>query len=416
MNLMEELTWRGLIKDVTSQEVIANLLKEKSPIYCGFDPTGPSLHLGHLVPILVLMRFQAEGHKIIPVVGGGTGLIGDPSGRNSERKLLTLETSLKNAEGIKSQLAKFLDFSDINKTEMVNNYDWLGKLNVIDYLRDFGKNFPINYMLAKDTVQSRLETGISYTEFSYMIIQSIDFYTLYKTKGCRLQLGGSDQWGNITSGVELIRKTTGDNDVAGIVMTLITKADGTKFGKSTGGSFFLDPNMTPPYSIYQYFLNTGDKDVIHYLKVFTFMDKETIDDYQKKTEEHPELREAQRALADTMIEFIHGKEVLKEVQMMSSALFGGEINKLSYAQLQVCLNGVPSASISEDMPLIDALVLVKAASSKREARELLSKGTYSINGEKISDLEYVLSRDKAIEKKLFVIRRGKKNYFMIEFK
>ena len=416
MELLEELEWRGLIKDVTDKEMLKKLLAEKAPIYCGFDPTSTSLHIGHLVPVLVLSRFQKAGHKIIPVIGGGTGLIGDPSGRTSERKLLTLETSLKNAEGIKAQLGRFLDFSDKSKTEMVNNYEWLSKINVITFLRDYGKNFPINYMLAKDTVASRLESGISYTEFSYMLIQAIDFYQLYKNYGCKLQLGGSDQWGNITSGIELIRKATGNTDVAGLVMTLITKSDGTKFGKSTGGAFFLDPEMTPPYSIYQYFLNTPDADVIHYLKVFTFMDKATIDGYEKKMQEHPELREAQKALASTVVEYIHGAETLKEVQRMSEALFGGEIQKLTLKQLQVCLNGVPSLQISENTDICDGLVAVKAASSKREARELLTKGTYSINGEKVTDLEYKFDRAKALEQQMYVIRRGKKNYFIIEFK
>ncbi len=414
MNVIEELEWRGMIKDVTSKEVLEKLIKEKAPIYCGFDPTAKSLHLGHLVPILVLTRFQQAGHKIIPVVGGGTGLVGDPSGRNTERKLLTLETSLDNAKGLKAQLSRFLDFSDESKTKMVNNYDWLSKLNVIEFLRDYGKHFPINYLLAKDTIASRLETGLSFTEFSYTLIQAIDFYQLYKNEGCRIQLGGSDQWGNITSGTELIRKKTGDTDVCGITLTLITKADGTKFGKSTGGAFFLDAEMTPPYSIYQYFLNTSDQDVIHYLKVFTFLTKEEIEEYAKKAQEAPHLREAQKRLAAEMIKFIHGEETLKEVTMMSEALFGGNIKGLSLSQLQQCLDGVLSAKIDAGCNIVDALVNVKAASSKREARELLAKGTYSVNGEKVSDLEYNLTKENAIEGKMFVIRRGKKNYFICE--
>lgn len=416
MDLFEELRWRGLIKDVTDEETLKTLLREKSPIYCGFDPTGPSLHLGHLIPILVLTRFQKAGHKVIPLVGGGTGLIGDPSGRNSERRLLTLSKSLENAASIKKQLEKYLDFSDASKTEMINNYEWLSKLDLITYLRDFGKNFPINYMLAKDTVQSRLATGISYTEFSYMLIQAIDFYTLYKTKNCRLQLGGSDQWGNITTGVELIRKMAGDTKTAGLVMTLITKSDGTKFGKSTGGAFYLDPHMTSPYSIYQYFLNTPDEDVIHYLKVFTFYGKDEIEAFAAKVKEHPELREAQKALAEETVRYIHGEAALQEVKTMSEALFGGDVKRLTYAQLKVCLQGVPTYEIDAPTNIVDALVLAKAASSKREARELLTKGSYSVNGDKIKDLNYELTKENAIEGKLHVVRRGKKNYFLIAMK
>lgn len=414
MDLLEELEWRGLIKDTTNEEILKELINKKATLYCGFDPTASSLHIGHLVPVLTLKRFQSFGHRVIALVGGGTGLIGDPSGRNSERKLLTLEQSLENADSIKKQLSRFLDFSDPQKTIMLNNYDWLSKIDVITFLRDYGKNFPINYMLAKDTVASRLESGISFTEFSYMIVQSIDFYNLYKKENCRIQLGGSDQWGNITSGAELIRRLDGDTNVVGITMPLITKSDGTKFGKSSGGSFWLDAEMTSPYTIYQYFLNTSDQDVIHYLKVFTFYSKEEIEEFANKVKNSPELREAQKALAKSLVIMLHGEKAMEEVQKMCDVLFGGNIKELSLKQINVCFNGVPSISISEPKNIIDALVEVKAASSKREARELLEKGTYSVNGDKITDANFAFNKQNAIENKVFIIRRGKKNYFMVE--
>jgi len=414
MELLDELKYRGLIKDITDEDAFKNAIDNKSTIYCGFDPTGSSLHIGHLVPVLILKRFQDAGFKVITVVGGGTGLIGDPSGRNSERQLLTLENSLENAKSIKNQLSKFLDF-DGGKATMVNNYDWLGKINMVEFLRDYGKNFQINYMLAKDTVARRLESGISYTEFSYMIIQSIDFLKLYQDYGCRIQIGGSDQWGNLTCGVELIRKVENSSDAVGITLPLITKSDGTKFGKSAGGqSFWLDKERTSPYELYQYFLNTADADVIHYLKVFTFLSKEEIDNYQDKVINEPHLREAQKRLAYELVSIIHSKQDADEAVMMSEVLFGGDISKLSYEQLLICLKGVESIELSEPRPLVDVLIDLKAASSKRDARELIGKSTYSINGVKTTDIDLVLSKDNAIEEKIIVIRKGKKNYFLVK--
>lgn len=413
MEFLEELQWRGLIKDTTDAKVLNELLEKKATLYCGFDPTAPSLHIGHLVPVIMLSRFQKAGHRIVALVGGGTGLIGDPSGRSSARQLLTLEAALENAEGLKSQLSRFLDFSDSKKTVLINNYDWLKDINVITFLRDYGRHFPINYMLAKDTVASRLETGISFTEFSYMIIQSIDFYNLYKRENCRIQLGGSDQWGNITSGVELIRRITGDTETVGITMPLITKSDGTKFGKSAGGALWLDKEKTSPYAIYQYFINSADADVIHYLKVFTFLTKEEIYALEQEVRENPQNRVAQKKLAYELVSTIHGVEAADEAVKMSQVLFSGRIAELSAEQLLVCLNGVPSTDLGEDKPLIDVLVEVKAASSKREAREFIKNGSVLINGEKQTDLEYVLGKKDAIDEKLIVIRRGKKNYYMV---
>lgn len=414
MELLEDLKYRGLIKDITDEKVLEEVIKNKSPLYCGFDPTGPSLHIGHLVPILILKRFHDAGFKVFAVIGGGTGLIGDPSGRSSERQLLTLETSLENANSIKNQLSRFLDFEN-GKAIMVNNYDWISKINMIEFLRDYGKNFQVNYMLAKDTVARRLETGISYTEFSYMIIQSIDFLTLYKNYGVKLQIGGSDQWGNLTSGVELIRKSTGNSDCVGVTVPLITKSDGTKFGKSaSGASFWLDKEKTSPYELYQYFLNTNDSDVIHYLKVFTFLSKEEIESYNYGVINEPHLRAAQKRLAFELVKLIHGEDEANNAVKMSEVLFGGDISKLSYEQLLICLKGVESVSVEENTNIVDALVLVKAASSKREARELLAKQTYSLNGEKINSSEILLTKENAIGNKIYVVRRGKKNYFLIK--
>lgn len=414
MDFITELQWRGLIKDVTDVNLLGQLLEKKATLYCGFDPTADSLHIGHLVPIQMLMRFQRHGHRIIALVGGGTGLIGDPSGRKNERQLLTLEQSLKNAESIKLQLSQFLDFSDSNRTIMVNNYDWLHKISVIDYLRDFGKSFSINYMLAKDVVASRLQDGISYTEFSYMILQSLDFLNLYEREHCELQIGGSDQWGNITAGVELVRKSK-EATVCGLTLPLITKSDGTKFGKSSSGSFWLDANRTSPYEIYQYFLNTADADVVHYLKVFTFLSPEEIMELEKTVIEVPEQRLAQRRLAEEMIRIMHGEQALQEAQKMTSVLFGGNVRDLTASQLQICLQGVSSIQVNNPVNIIDALVELKAASSRREARELLAKGTYSLNGEKIEDSSLMLSQANAIDNKLFVLRRGKKNYFLVQY-
>ncbi len=415
MELLEELQWRGLFKDVSDREVLEKLINEKATIYCGFDPTGPSLHIGHLVPVLVLKRFHDAGHRVVAVIGGGTGLIGDPSGRSSERNLLSLETSLENAACLKKQMGKYLDFDNPAKAIMVNNYDWLSQINMIEFLRDYGKNFPVNYMLAKDTVARRLESGISYTEFSYMIIQSIDFYTLYKKENCRLQIGGSDQWGNLTSGVEMIRRMTGDTQVCGMTLPLITKADGAKFGKSAGGqSFWLDKTKTSPYAIYQYFLNTADQDVIHYLKVFTFLSKEEIHSYEKQVIEEPHLRTAQKRLAYELIKLIHSKEDADEAVMMSEVLFGGDVNKLTYDQLIICLNGVTSIELTEPKLLVDALIELGACSSKRDARELISKNTFSINGVKVNDVNMMVDKNSAIDGKLIVIRKGKKNYFLIK--
>ena len=414
MTLIKELTWRGLIKDATDLELLDQLSQKPMTLYCGFDPTAASLHIGHLVPILMLKRFQNYGHRILALVGGGTGLIGDPSFRKNERQMLTIEQGRLNAEAIKQQLGQYLDFSNPAKTVLLNNYDWLSQINIIDFLSDYGTQFPVNYMLAKETVASRLESGLSYTEFTYMILQGLDYYHLFKNYQCRLQIGGSDQWGNITSGVELIRRKTGES-VCGITLPLITKADGTKFGKSEGGSLWLDKALTSPYTVYQYFLNTLDADVIHYLKVFTFLNEKEIAELEKTTITEPHLRQAQKVLAYELVKIMHSEEDAKEAIKMSEILFGGDVQQLSLSQLKDCLEGVDHAQIEEGSELIDGLLALKAATSKRDARELIQKGSIFLNGEKITDTYYRLNQENAIENEIFVIRKSKKKYYLLSF-
>ncbi|ERJ13632.1 tyrosine--tRNA ligase [Haloplasma contractile] len=415
--LLTDLKWRGLIKDCTDLEALDELLeKEQITLYCGFDPTANSLHVGSLLPILTLKRFQDAGHKPLPLVGGATGLIGDPSGKSSERQLNTLETVLGYSDSIKNQLSKFLDFNKgDNAAELVNNYDWTHGLSIIEFLRDIGKNFGINYLLAKDTIASRLESGISYTEFSYTILQAMDFKHLYETKNCKLQIGGSDQWGNITSGLELIRKTNGHEAKAiGFTMPLVTKADGTKFGKTAGGAVWLDPVLTTPYEMYQFFLNTADADVVKFLKFFTFLSKDDIEALETSLNETPHLREAQRALAKELVTLVHGEEAYTKAIKITDALFKGDIAELNSEEIEEGFKDVPSLEVKEDMGLIDLLVELNAASSKRQSREFIKNNSISINGEKQSDLNFVVSKTGAIEGKFTVIRRGKKRYFLIK--
>lgn len=417
MNLFEELEWRGLLKDISNVEVAKKLLNEgKTTFYCGFDPTGDSLTVGHLVQIIRILLLQKYGHRAIVLVGGATGLIGDPR-QTSERKLLTLEESLKNAEALKNQLGKYIDFTDESQAIMVNNYDWISKINVIEFLRDYGKNFNINYMLAKETISSRLETGISYTEFSYMILQSIDFLHLYKTYNCRIQFGGSDQWGNITSGLELIRKMASDKeDVLGLSSPLLMKTDGTKFGKSENGALWLDATKTSPYAIYQYFLNTSDSDVETYLKTLTLLSKDEIENLISKMREKPEERAAQKALGKEIVTFLHGEEEYNNAIRITDALFSGNIKNLTSKEIEESLSDVLIGIIDSDINIIDLLVNTGITSSKREARELVETNAISINGEKITFTDYIISKENAIDNKFTVVRRGKKKYYLIEHK
>ncbi len=416
MDLMQDLQYRGLINQCTDEEGLKKLLsEEKIKLYCGFDPTADSLHVGHLLPILTLRRFQLAGHQPIALVGGATGLIGDPSGKKAERTLNEKETVAEWAEKIKNQLSRFLDFeSQENPAILANNYDWTGSLDVITFLRDIGKHFGVNYMLAKETVQSRLEKGISFTEFSYMILQSMDFLKLYEEENCRLQIGGSDQWGNITAGLELIRKNHENAKAFGFTVPLVTKADGTKFGKTEGNAVWLDPEKTTPYEFYQFWINTDDRDVVKYLKYFTFLSHEEIEELAKATEEQPEKRLAQKALAEDMTRLVHGEEALQQAIRISEALFSGNIKELTGQEIAQGFKDVPSYTNTEkNIKLVELLVNANISPSKRQAREDIKNGAIYINGDRITDIGYELSDADRIEQKYTIIRRGKKKYFLI---
>lgn len=417
-SLLKDLKWRGLISDCTDLDSLDELLEnEMITLYSGFDPTADSLHIGHLLPILTLRRFQLANHKPLPLVGGATGLIGDPSGRSSERTLNSLETILNWSKSIKLQLSQFLNFEDgKNKAELVNNYDWTHNLSIIDLLRDTGKHFGINYMLAKDTIASRLNSGISFTEFSYTILQAMDFKHLYENKNCKLQIGGSDQWGNITSGLELIRKTNSNEvKVIGFTMPLVTKADGTKFGKTAGGAVWLDAKKTTPYEMYQFFLNTADSDVVKLLKYFTFLSHQEIERLEKCVEEQPHLREAQKNLAKEVVILVHGEKAFRQSLNITESLFNGNIKTLNANEIEEGLKGVPSIAISQNVNIVDLLVNCTVAKSKRQAREFLANNSISINGDKINSIDFTISREIAIENKYIVIKRGKKNYYLVKF-
>ncbi len=413
MKLYDELLWRGLIKDVSNEDKARHLLNdEKIKFYCGFDPTGESLTVGHLVQIVRMMLLQQYGHTPIVLIGGATGLIGDPR-QTSERKLLTLEESLQNAEKIKLQLSQFID---PEKAIFVNNYDWIGKIDMISYLRDYGKHFSINYMIAKDTVQKRMDIGISYTEFSYMLIQAIDFLHLYKTHDCKLQFGGSDQWGNITTGLELIRKIEGDqNQAVGMSSPLLLKADGSKFGKSESGALWLDANLSSPYEVYQYFLNASDADVDNYLKSLTLLSKEEIESLILKSVNEPEQREAQKELAAQVVRLVHGQDAFDQAIKVTKALFSGDFSEINEKGLKMLAKTLDSITLSEPQALLDILVETNLASSKREARTFIQSGAIGLNDQKISDIEYVVSQSDALFNAYVILRRGKKKYAMIQF-
>ncbi|WP_282141407.1 tyrosine--tRNA ligase [Cytobacillus oceanisediminis] len=419
MSLLEDLQWRGIIYQQTDEEGIDNTLgKEAISLYCGVDPTADSMHIGHLLPFLTLRRFQKEGHRPIVLVGGATGLIGDPSGKSEERKLQTLETVQHNVNCIKNQLKRIFDFEGENGAIMVNNYDWAGSMDIVTFLRDYGKHVGVNYMLAKDTISSRLETGISFTEFTYTILQAMDFLHLYENHNCKMQIGGSDQWGNITTGLELIRKMAPEGSKAyGLTIPLVTKADGTKFGKTESGAIWLDSEKTSPYEFYQFWINTADADVIKYLKFFTFLSREEIEGLEKAVQDEPHLRKAQKALAEEMTRMIHGDEALEQAIKITAALFSGEIKNLSASEIKQGFKDVPSYEHSEggELGIVDLLVAAKISPSKRQAREDVTNGAVSVNGERIMELDYTLSDKDKIEGQFTVIRRGKKKYFLIKY-
>lgn len=415
MEIINDLVERGLLDNFSNREKVEELLKTKQTIYCGFDPSACSMQLGNFVMITVLRRLQQAGHRIIAIIGGGTGMIGDPSGKKAERQFLDSEKVKYNVECIKKQLSKYIDFSSEDKGILLDNGDWWGKISVIEYLRDYGKSFSLNYMLAKDVVASRLEAGISYTEFSYMILQSGDYYRLHKQYGCNLQIGGGDQWGNLTASLELIRKKESTADAEVFSVKLITNAEGNKFGKSERGALYLDPTMTSPYFIYQYFINVSDIDVGRYMKIFD--DRPTCE-IDKDIAEHmacPEKRIGQKKLAHLIVSIVHSKEVADECVKMSEALFLDDFNSLSQQSLEEVSSGINCFDGNEDLNILDALINLKLASSKREAREFVNAGSVKVNGTKITDLEYVVSKNDALFNRFVFIKRGKKLYACLKF-
>lgn len=415
--LIEDLKWRGLIYQQTDEAAIEELLnKEEVKIYCGADPTADSLHIGHLLPFLTLRRFQNAGHRPVVLVGGGTGMIGDPSGKSEERVLQTEEQVEQNVLGIQRQMEMLFDFDKENGPILVNNKDWLSQISLIEFLRDYGKHVGVNYMLGKDSIQSRLEHGISYTEFTYTILQAIDFGYLNREYNCKMQIGGSDQWGNITTGIELMRRMYGTNDAYGFTIPLVTKADGKKFGKSESGAVWLDSEKTSPYEFYQFWINTSDDDVIKFLKYFTFLSKEEIAELETSVETEPHLRKAQQALAENVTALIHGQEALEEAQRISEALFKGDLKALSTKEIKAGFKDVPQVILSnETTNIVEALVETKISSSKRQAREDVQNGAIYINGERQTDLAYELSEADKYDNAFTIIRRGKKKYFMVNY-
>lgn len=415
-NLLEELKYRDLVYQQTDEEGIKKLLETESvSIYCGTDPTGDSLHVGHLLPFLTLKRFAKYGHKPVVLVGGGTGIIGDPSGRSEERQLQSLETIAENAKKLENQLRNI--FRGDENIEFVNNGDWLGKMSMIEFLRDYGKLINVNYMLAKDSVSSRLENGLSFTEFSYTLLQGIDYAYLNEHHGVKMQLGGSDQWGNITTGLEIMRKLRGDVEAYGFTIPLMLKSDGTKFGKSTGGAVWLDPEKTTPYEFYQFWFNTADDDTISAIKKFTFLEKEEIEKLEESLVKEPHLRLAQKALAEELVKIVHGEAALESALNITKALFSGNIKELTLDELKVAVKGMPKAQLpKDDINIVDFLVESGVVTSKRQAREDVNNGAISINGDKVTVLAFTIDNSSRLEDSFTVVRRGKKNYKLVEYK
>jgi len=417
MNIIDELEWRGAINQQTDAEGLRKLTSEKSiSLYCGVDPTGDSMHIGHLIPFMMLKRFQLAGHRPVILIGGATGTIGDPSGRTTERTLQTMDQVQNNVDALTAQMKKlFLNEGDTG-LRMVNNYDWTHNVTILDFLRDYGKNFSVNTMLAKDIVASRLDTGISFTEFSYQILQSMDFHHLFVNEDVQLQIGGADQWGNITSGLDLIRKKEGSEAKAfGLTIPLMLKADGTKFGKTAGGAIWLDPNKTTPFEFYQFWANTDDRDVIRYLKFFTFLTQEQIKALEEKVQTEPHKREAQRVLAEEMTKFVHSEEALVQAQKITAALFSGDIKALTADEIEQGFKDMPTFHASkEEKNIVDWLVDLGIEPSKRQAREDITNGAISMNGEKVTDLEMTVTVDNSFDGRFIIIRKGKKSYSLVK--
>lgn len=406
MTLFEELVWRGLVKDVAGEDIADKLNNEKITFYWGTDPTADSLHLGHYSSLVTAKRLAKAGHHPILLCGGATGLIGDPR-PTAEREIISKEKLNENLEGIKAQVSKIFE----GKAEVVNNYDWFKGYEFTDVLRDIGKYITVNYMLDKDIIKRRLETGITFAEFAYMLIQGYDFLWLYENKNCIMQVEGSDQWGNITTGIDLIKKKLG-KDAYAFTMPLVLDKYGNKFGKSEGNALWLDENKTSSYELYQFLINVDDEMVVDYLKIFTFLSVEEIEELDKKNKEHPELREAHKALAREIITDLHGEDSYLEAVKISESLFSGDIRSFTSKDIEVAFKGLKPFEITEDLSIVDLLVQGGICSSKREAREFVGNGSITCNGEKITDLEFVASKDKCIDSKYIVIRRGKKKYYI----
>ena len=421
MNIIDDLMWRGAINQMTDEEGVRQLTQEKAvSLYCGVDPTGDSMHIGHLIPFMILRRFQLAGHRPVIVIGGATGSIGDPSGRTSERVLQTKEQVQHNVEKLTVQMKRLFLTSqeDQEAVRLVNNYDWTKELSLLDFLRDYGKHFNLNTMLAKDVVASRLEVGISFTEFSYQILQSIDFLQLFRKEDVQVQIGGADQWGNITAGLELIRKVEGAEARAyGLTIPLMLKSDGTKFGKSAGGAVWLDPEKTTPYEFYQFWLNQDDRDVIKYIKYFTFLEKEEIEALEVSVQEEPHKRQAQKRLAEEVTRFVHGEAALQDALKITNALFTGDVQQLNADEIEQGFKNMPTfESEKVEQNLATWLVDLGIEPSRRQSREDIQNGAISINGEKITDLEHVWTPEQSFEGRFVLVRRGKKKYFLVKLK
>lgn len=422
MRLFEELDWRGLLNQATHEELGDLLEKESFSLYCGFDPTADSLHIGSLLPIIGLMHFQRHGHKPIALVGGGTGLIGDPSGRTSERQLLTKEQVEINALGIRRQLERFLDFSGRYAASMVNNAEWLCSLPLVDFLRDIGKHFSVNMMLAKESVRQRVQDrdqGMSFTEFTYSLLQSYDFLHLSDHYDCRMQVGGSDQWGNIVAGIDLIRRLR-EKQAYGATFPLVTKTDGSKFGKSESGNVWLDAQRTSPYKFYQFWINQADADMVRYLKFFTFLPQEEIEAYEKQIQTAPEKRGAQRRLAEEITRLVHGQDALSGAIRASQALFGGSLEGLDDATLEEIFSEMPSSEIpfevlSQERPLIDVMIETGVFASKGEARRMIQNNGLYLNDDRVESDTARLTEASLCSSRIAVLRKGKKNYHLLKF-
>ncbi|MBG9988777.1 tyrosine--tRNA ligase [Aerococcaceae bacterium DSM 111176] len=418
MSIITDLEWRGAINQQTDAEGLQKLTEDKSiALYCGVDPTGDSMHIGHLIPFMILKRFQLAGHKPVVLIGGATGSIGDPSGRTSERSLQTMDVVNENARKLTEQMIKIFNKDGEQPFEIVNNYEWLSQLSLLDFLRDYGKHFNVNVMLAKDIVASRLDTGISFTEFSYQILQSIDFHYLHKNHNVQLQVGGADQWGNITAGLDFIRRMEGSEAEAyGLTIPLMTKSDGTKFGKSAGNAIWLDPEKTTPYEFYQFWINQQDGDVVKFLKYFTFLSQEEIEAIGQEVEENPHLRHGQKRLAEEITRFVHGQEALDDAQKITEALFTGNVSDLSVKQIEQGFQNMPQFTAPKETNSLPVwLVDTGIVDSRRQAREFVTNGAISINGEKVTDVDYEISQEDTIGDKYIIVRRGKKNYYLVTF-